>query len=238
MESLFERVLHLADTTLVLGHRLSEWCGHAPMLEEELALANMGLDLIGQARSYYAYAGEIEGKGRDEDALCFLRDVGDYRNLLLVEQPKGDFAFTMARQLAYAAFALAFHQNMRGCGDETLAAISAKAEKEMAYHLRHSAEWVIRLGQGTAVSHAKMQEAIDEVWPFVGEMFEEDGFGAEKLRAAWQSEMAKILHQATLKMPTNSWAQSGGRVGNHSEHLGHLLAELQYMQRSYPHATW
>jgi ring-1,2-phenylacetyl-CoA epoxidase subunit PaaC len=231
---MLNKVLHYADTTLVLGHRLSEWCGHAPMLEEELALANMGLDLIGQARSYYTYAAELEGKGRSEDDLCFLRGVGDYKNLLLVEQPRGDFAFTYVRQLAYAIYALAGHKKMLTSQDATLAAISAKAEKEMAYHVRHSAEWVIRLGQGTDVSHAKAQEALEEVWPFVGEMFEEDA----DLRPAWNAAFNKIVQQAGLKLPSSTWSQTGGRVGNHSEHLGHLLAELQYMQRAYPGAKW
>ena len=248
-EPLFDYVLHLADNALVLGHRLSEWCGHGPVLEEELALANMALDLIGQSRSLYDYAGQVEGAGRDEDTLAYLRDVAAYRNLLLVEQPNGDFACTMARQFFYAAFMHPYWRTMAASRDATLAAIAEKSAKEMAYHLRHTSEWVIRLGDGTEASHARMQAAIDEFWPYTGEIFEVDdieaglieaGIAAEPraIRATWQVTVENVLQAATLTQPANGWMQTGGRMGRHSEHLGHLLADLQYMQRAYPGAAW
>lgn len=248
-QPLLHYTLRLADNALVLGHRLSEWIGHAPVLEEELALGNMGLDLIGQARSLYGYAGEIEGKGRDEDALAYLRDAVSYRNILLVEQPNGDFAATMMRQLMYAAFAHPFMAALARSQDATLAAIAAKAEKEMAYHVRHSAEWVIRLGDGTEESRARAQAAVDELWPFAGEMFETDGVEREliaagiaadpmPLKAEWERTMTRVLDEALLARPRDGWMQTGGRAGRHTEHLGHLLADLQYMQRTYPGATW
>src|SRR5437764_8380770 len=170
----FTYTLRLADNALILGHRLSEWCGHAPVLEEDLALANMGLDLIGQARSLYAYAGEIEGRGRDEDALAYLRDAREYRNILLVEQPNGDFAVTMVRQLLYVAFAHPHALALTTSKDPMLAAIAAKSVKELAYHVRHSAEWVIRLGDGPNESRRRAQDAIEELWPYAGDMIEVD----------------------------------------------------------------
>ncbi|MBI1201307.1 MAG: phenylacetate-CoA oxygenase subunit PaaC [Rhodopseudomonas sp.] len=246
---LLHYTLRLADTALILGHRLSEWVGHSPVIEEDLAFGNMGLDLIGQARSLYSYAGEIEGKGRDEDALAYLRDAGDYRNILLVEQPNGDFATTMVRQLLYAAFAHPYFETLTHSSDATLAAVAAKAAKEMAYHLRHSAEWTIRLGDGTDESHARAQAAVDELWPYTGEMFEcdeieralvEAGVAVDPatLRARWDKTISEVLSEATLSRPDNGYMQSGGRVGRHSEHLGHILSELQFLQRAYPGATW
>ncbi|MFN3658001.1 MAG: 1,2-phenylacetyl-CoA epoxidase subunit PaaC [Pseudolabrys sp.] len=246
---LFQYTLRLADTALILGHRLSEWVGHSPVIEEDLAFGNMGLDLIGQARALYTYAGQVEGKGRDEDALAYLRDAGDYRNLLLTEQPNGDFANTMARQLLYSAFAHPHFEALTRSKDETLAAIAAKAVKEMAYHLRHSAEWTIRLGDGTDDSHARAQAALDELWPYTGEMFEVDqidralveaGVAADPtaLRGAWSKTIDDVLAEATLTRPRDGYMQSGGRTGVHSEHLGHILSELQFLQRAYPGATW
>lgn len=246
---LLQYTLRLADTALILGHRLSEWVGHAPVIEEDLAFGNMGLDLIGQARSLYSYSGEIEGKGRDEDALAYLRDAGDYRNILLVEQPNGDFAATMVRQLFYAAFAHPYFEALMHTKDPTLAAIAAKAVKEMAYHLRHSAEWTIRLGDGTDESHARAQAAVDELWPYTGEMFEADqveralidaGVAVDPapLRVTWNNTVEQVLSEATLTRPGDDYMQSGGRAGRHSEHLGHILAELQFVQRAYPGATW
>jgi ring-1,2-phenylacetyl-CoA epoxidase subunit PaaC len=246
---LFSYTLRLADNALILGHRLSEWCGHAPVLEEDLALANMALDLIGQARSLYTYAGATEGKGRDEDALAYRRDVGDFRNVLLVERPNGDFAATIVRQLLYAAFAHPYFEALARSKDATLAAIAAKAVKEMAYHLRHASEWTIRLGDGTAESRARAQEALDELWPFAGELFEVDhveralieaGIAADPgpIRPIWERTIDDVLREATLMRPRSSWMQSGGRTGRHSEHLGHILAELQFLQRAYPDATW
>jgi ring-1,2-phenylacetyl-CoA epoxidase subunit PaaC len=238
-----------ADDALILGHRLSEWCGHAPMMEEDVALANMGLDLLGQARSLYSYAAQVEAAGHDEDDFAYLRDVRQYGNLLLLEQPNGDFARTILRQFLYAAFIDRYWRAAMTSTDATLSAIAAKAEKESAYHLRHSAEWVIRLGDGTAESHGRAQDAVDTLWPFTGEMFETDeGENAliataaipdpAALREGWEAAISDILARATLTRPSGKWMQSGGRHGRHSEHLGHLLAELQYMQRAFPGARW
>ena len=237
--------LRRADDALVLGHRLSEWCGHAPSLEEDMALANMGLDLLGQARSLYGYAAEIEAAGHDEDQFAYLRDAPQYRNLLLVEQPNGDFAATMVRQFLYAAFADPYWQAMTRSADATLAAIAAKSEKESAYHLRHSSEWVIRLGDGTDESHRRTQEAVDALWPYTGEMFEAEdaslgGVAADPagLRDRWMATVRDVMRQATLDVPAGAWMQSGGRTGRHGEHLGHMLATMQHLQRTYPGARW
>ena len=241
--------LRRADDALVLGHRLSEWCGHAPILEEDMALANMGLDLLGQARELYSYAAKVEGRDNDEDKLAYLRDVRQYRNLLLLEQPNGDFARTMVRQLFYSAFADLYWRAMMKSGDQTLAAIAAKSEKESAYHLRHSSEWIIRLGDGTDESHARAQAAVDHLWAFTGEMFALDdaersliekgvAIDPATLRPLWLKTISGVIAEATLTLPSNDWMQQGGRTGRHSEHLGHLLSELQYMQRSFPGLTW
>ena len=241
--------LRRADDALILGHRLSEWCGHAPMLEEDMALANMGLDLLGQARELYSYAAKAEGKGNDEDKFAYLRDVRQYRNLLLAEQPNGDFARTIVRQFFYAAFADLYWRAMMKSSDATLAAIAAKSEKESAYHLRHSSEWVIRLGDGTAESHARAQAAVDDLWSFTGEMFEADDsegslieagvvIDPAALRPQWLKTVSGIVSEATLALPSADWMQKGGRSGRHSEHLGHLLSELQSMQRTFPGASW
>jgi len=241
--------LRRADDALILGHRLSEWCGHAPVLEEDMALANMGLDLLGQARELYSYAGRVEGKGNDEDKFAYLRDVRQYRNLLLVEQPNGDFACTMVRQFFYSVFADLYWRAMVKSDDTTLAAIAAKSEKESAYHVRHSSEWMVRLGDGTAESHARAQAAIDDLWAFTGEMFEVDASEAAlveagvavdpaMLRPQWLRTISDVVGEATLALPKSNWMQQGGRSGRHSEHLGHLLSELQSMQRTFPGATW
>jgi ring-1,2-phenylacetyl-CoA epoxidase subunit PaaC len=242
-------LLRRADDALILGHRLSEWCGHAPMLEEDMALANIGLDLIGQARELYSHAARIENAGHDEDSYAYLRDVRQYGNLLLIEQPNGDFARTIVRQLFYSAFADPYWRAMMASKDPTLAAIAARSEKESAYHLRHCSEWVIRLGDGTAESRRRAQTAIDDLWAFTGELFHADdsdasliaeGFAVdpETLRAAWVETVSGVLRTATLASPGNGWMQQGGRSGLHSEHLGHLLSELQAMQRTFPGATW
>ncbi|MCA3634046.1 MAG: phenylacetate-CoA oxygenase subunit PaaC [Methylobacterium sp.] len=241
--------LRLADNALILGHRLGEWCGHGPMLEEDLALANMALDCIGQARNFYTYAGEIEGRGRSEDDLAYLRDCDEFRNILLVERPRGDFAFTILRQFLYAAFMHPAFERLGTSKDERLAAIAAKAVKEMAYHLRHSAEWVIRLGDGTEESAARLQEALADLWPFTGEMFEVDeteralieaGVAVDPagIRPLWLDTVDRVFADALLNRPKDGWMQTGGRRGEHSEHLGHLLADLQFMQRAYPGSTW
>jgi ring-1,2-phenylacetyl-CoA epoxidase subunit PaaC len=237
--------LRRADDALVLGHRLSEWCGHAPTLEEDMALSNIGLDLLGQARSLYTYAAEVEAAGHDEDSYAYRRDAPQYRNLLLAEQPNGDFAQTIVRQFFYAAFADPYWRAMTDSTDATLAAIAAKSEKESAYHLRHSSEWVIRLGDGTAESHRRAQDAVDMLWPFTGEMFEPEdpalaGIAADPrgLRDGWMHTVLAVLAEATLAIPGGTWMQKGGRTGQHSEYLGPLLAEMQHLQRSYPGATW
>ena len=242
-------VLRRADDALILGHRLSEWCGHAPMLEEDMALANMGLDLLGQARELYSYAAKVEGKDNDEDKFAYLRDVRQYRNLLLVEQPNGDFAHTLVRQFFYSAFADLYWRAMMKSADATLAAIAAKSEKESAYHLRHCSEWIVRLGDGTEESHGRTQTGIDHLWAFTGEMFAtddsergliDDGVATDPatLRQQWLKTVSAVVSEATLDLPKNDWMQLGGRSGRHSEHLGHLLSELQSMQRSFPGATW
>lgn len=246
---LFAYTLRLADNALILGHRLSEWIGHSPALEEDLALGNMGLDLIGQARAFYTYAGEVEGKGRDEDKLAYLRDAKDWRNVLLVEQPNGDFATTMIRQLLFAAFAHPLYEALAKSSDETLAAIATKAEKEMAYHVRHAGEWVIRLGDGTEESHERAQAALEELYAYTNELFEEDdvertlteagiAVNPADLRPAWERTTSRVFAEAGLKVPPPSFAQTGGRKGRHSEHLGFILADMQFLQRAYPGATW
>ena len=241
--------LRRADDALILGHRLSEWTGHAPMLEEDMALANVGLDLIGQARSLYTYAGECEGAGHDEDKFAYLRDAPQYRNLLLVEQPNRDFAHTIARQFFYSAFADPYWRAMMRSSDATLAAIAAKSEKESAYHLRHASEWMIRLGDGTDESHRRAQQAVDELWPYTGEIFEADEgeraliadgvvVDPASVRETWEATVARVMHRATLQRPSSTWEQQGGRAGMHSEHLGGMLAQMQHLQRTYPGATW
>jgi ring-1,2-phenylacetyl-CoA epoxidase subunit PaaC len=242
-------VLRLADTALVLGHRLTEWSSRAPTLEEDIALSNIALDLIGQARALYARACALADDGRDEDQLAYLRDAHEFLNVQLVERPNGDFADTMARQLLYSAYAVPMWEALTRSRDAELAGIAAKAEKECAYHLRHSSEWVIRLGDGTAESRGRMQRAVDEAWMFTGELFEvdEDDRGliaasvaadAAALRPVWSEAVGDVLAEATLERPADGWMISGGRRGVHTEHLGHMLAEMQFLRRAYPGATW
>src|SRR5580698_5500937 len=208
--------LRRADDALILGHRLSEWCGHAPALEEDMALANMGLDLLGQARELYSYAAKVEGNGNDEDKFAYLRDVRQYRNLLLLEQPNGDFAHTMVRQFFYSAFAELYWRAMMKSADATLAAIAAKSEKESAYHIRHSSEWMVRLGDGTEESRRRAQAAIDDLWAFTGEMFAVDGsergliergiaVDPASLRPQWLKTVSSVVGEATLSLPTSDW---------------------------------
>jgi ring-1,2-phenylacetyl-CoA epoxidase subunit PaaC len=238
---LVRQLLERADDALILGHRLSEWTGHAPVLEEELALANIALDLIGQARALYEYAGTLTGC--TEDQLAYLRDAPGWRNCLIMELPNGDFAFSIARLLLVSAFADPFWRASMLSADATIAAIAAKAEKETAYHLRHAGEWLVRLGDGTAESHHRAQATIDVLWPYTGELFEATESEAvftdtRKLSANWNATVGAILARATLVRPQNGWMQSGGRSGRHTEHLGYLLAEMQFLQRAYPGATW
>jgi ring-1,2-phenylacetyl-CoA epoxidase subunit PaaC len=242
-------LIGLADDHLILGHRLSEWCGHAPMLEEDLAMPNIALDLIGQARGLYTYAGDLEGAGRDEDALAFGRLERAYRNLLICELPNGDFAHTMLRQFYFASFMQLFWQETESSTDATLAAIAAKAVKEAQYHRRHCAEWVIRLGDGTDESARRMAEAVTLLAPYTGEFFiaDPEAGGAveagvlpdtKALQPAWQADIEQVFAAAKLVLPENVYAQKGGRRGLHTEAMGHLLAQLQFMQRSFPDMTW
>lgn len=224
-------MLALADDALILGHRLSEWTGHAPVLEEELALANIALDLIGQARALYTEAGAETGHSEDE--LAYLRDPPQFRNALIMELPNGDFAFSMARLMLVSAASDLFWRGAMRSGDTALAAVAAKAEKETAYHLRHSAEWLIRLGDGTSESHRRAQAAVDALWSYTEELFDSD-----TARQSWCSVVEPVLVRATLNRPRDGWMQSGGRVGRHTEHLGHLLAEMQILPRTFPGATW
>jgi len=239
--------LRRADDTLILGHRTSEWTGHAPLLEEELALANIALDLIGQARLLYGEAGAITGQ--TEDQLAYLRDAPAWRNALIMELPNGDFAFTIARLLLVSVASNGFWCAATASKNPGLAAIAAKAEKETAYHVRHAAAWLVRLGDGTPQSHRRAQDALDTLWPYSGELFEADALDRAlidtgvlpdpaRLRPAWDAAISDTLTRATLTRPSDSWMQSGGRLGRHTEHLGHLLAEMQFLQRAYPGAAW
>ena len=246
----FEYVLQLGDNALILGHRLSEWCGHGPVLEQDIALTNIALDQVGQARSLLKYAGSLENKGRDEDALAYLRDVPEYRNVLLVEQPNTDFAYTIVRQFFFDAFNYYLHEALTRSKDEHLRAIAEKSLKEITYHLRFSSEWMIRLGDGTEVSHNKIQTALDDLWMYTGELFEPseadqlmlaEGIAPDlsTLKAAFGKKVTAILAQATLQQPDIKWMQYGGKSGKmHSEYLGFILAELQFMQRAYPNMEW
>lgn len=244
-----EYLLRLGDNALILSHRLSEWCGHGPVLEEDLALTNVALDLIGQAQFWLGYAGELEGKGRDADALAYKRDVWDFRNVILVEQPNGDYAHTMARQLYFDAWHFHLLSALTSSSDPRIAEIAAKALKEVIYHLERSTMWVVTLGDGTEESHGRMQRGIDYLWSYTGELFEVDdvettlvakGIAPDltKLIAPWRSTVADVLRQATLVMPEDTWMHSGGKKGIHSESLGFILADMQFLQRAYPGATW
>lgn len=249
MNNLLNYTIHLADNAHILGHRLGEWCGHGPILEQDIALTNISLDLIGQARSLYQYAAEIEGKGRTEDDIAYLRDAWDFRNVLLVEQLNGDFGKTIVRQFLFDAYNFLFYKTLRNSKDQQLAAIAEKSLKEVTYHLRFSSEWVIRLGDGTEVSHEKVQTALNDLWMYTGELFEmndfekemaKEGIGVdlEKLKPLWQEKVDDILKTATLSKPENNWMQSGGKTGRHSEYLGFILAEMQFLQKTYPGQVW
>lgn len=247
MNAAAEFCLRLGDSDLVLSQRLGEWCGHGPVLEEDLALTNVALDLLGQARLWLTLAGDLEaeagGQHRTEDDLAFLRDAGQFRNLLLVEQPNGDYAQTMTRQYLFDAWHLPLLNALAAGGPERIAAIAAKAQKEAAYHLRRSRDWVVRLGDGTPESHRRMQTALDGLWPFTGEMFAADAVDnavvpLTDLQTPWREEVSATLAVATLELPASAWMQKGGKQGVHSEKLGHLLAEMQFLQRAYPGAQW
>lgn len=251
-QELLSYVLHLADNSLIHGHRLSEWCGHGPALEVDMALSNIALDNIGAARSFYQYAAELEGNGKTEDSYPYFRDVTEFKNVLLVELPKGDFAQTMARCFYFDAYQFLFYSALSTSTDKQLASIATKSLKEVSYHFRFSSEWVVRLGDGTDVSKQKMQHAIHEYWEYTGELFAPSGI--EKLMIAqgiapdisllkdeWNRLIVKTLEEATLAYPLsaeNAWFQQGGKKGMHTEYMGFILTELQYMQKTYPNSTW
>jgi ring-1,2-phenylacetyl-CoA epoxidase subunit PaaC len=265
-------ILRLADDALIAGHRLSEWTGHGPILEQDIALTNTALDHIGRARSLYQYAAETfnnlptmeksaafssvalnnmiaSGNAVDEDDLAYLRDVIDFRNVLLLEQPNGDWAYTIAKSFYHDAYNYLLFEALQHSSDPMLAAVAAKSLKEATYHLRWSSEWVIRLGDGTEESHEKMQHAINELWMYTGELFiasesekamaaSGEGVDLGQLASLWMSRVSDVLTEATLTIPTGSWMQQGGKKGIHSEHLGYILAEMQFMQRAYPGMEW
>ena len=254
--------LHLADNALILGHRNSEWCGHGPVLEQDIAITNISLDLIGQARNFYQYAAELTNEAKasspqgeeaggevTEDTLAYLRDARDFKNCLLVEQPNGDWAVTILRQFLFSVYQYLLYQILQTSNDGQLAAIAEKALKEVTYHIRWSSEWVIRLGDGTEESHKKILKAIDDLWMFTGELFKpalyetevvEDGFGVDvaNLKDGWMQKVKNVFGEATLPVPENVWMQSGGKEGMHTEHLGYILADMQFLQRAYPDCEW
>ena len=236
----FEYLLRLGDNSLVLGQRLAEWLGHAPVIEEDIASANIALDLVGQARLWLTHAGKLEGKGRDEDALAYHRDQHQYRNCTMMELPNGDFAFTVVRRLLFDAYQRVLLERLAQSADADVAAIAVKSNKEVAYHFRHSADWVIRLGDGTAESHARAQAALDRLWGYTHELFTPDAVDPEaaSLRARWLEDVQAVLAEATLEIPPDTKFLSQGRQGVHSEHLGRLLAEMQVLQRTHPGAQW
>lgn len=245
----FQYLLRLGDNALILGQRLSEWCGHGPVLEQDIAITNIALDLVGQARSVLEYAGQVEGAGRSEDDLAYFRNAHQFFNVLLVEQPNQDWAYTIVRQFFFDAGHYLILQELTNSRDEQLAAIAQKSLKEVTYHLRYSSEWVIRLGDGTELSHEKMQNAVNDLWMFSGELCTPDdtdramleaGIGADLLRIQplYRSKVEEILREATLAIPASDWMQSGGKQGRHSEHLDYILAEMQQVPRAMPGLTW
>jgi ring-1,2-phenylacetyl-CoA epoxidase subunit PaaC len=248
-QALFEYCLRLGDTSLVLGQRLAEWCGHGPALEEDIALTNISLDLIGQTRAFYTHACTIENKGRTEDDLAFLRSERDFRNVLLAEQPNGDFAQTLLRQFLLSSFQVLQYSGLSNSKDETLSALAQKSLKEVTYHRRHSADWVVRLGQGTDESRRRMLSAIEELWMYVDDLFDSDETDQTLLKAGiaidmapmrkeWNMTVGEVFKEAGLSVPEKHYSVRGSREGRHTEHLGHLLAEMQSLHRAHPGAEW
>ena len=240
-----EYMLRIADSSLILGHRLSEWCGHGPVLEEDIALTNVALDLIGQARALYAHVGQIEGKDRDEDQFAFRRTASEFRNVTIVELPNGDYGFTIMRNFLFTAFQRELWTALLDCGDPQLSQIARKSLSETRYHVQHASDWVIRLGDGTNESHARVQRALDTLWPYTAEFFsaskiDDLGIGPAwaTLEAGWLSATRPVLDVATLQIPQLTSFLSQGKEGNHSEHMAPLLAEMQYLQRAYPNCDW
>jgi ring-1,2-phenylacetyl-CoA epoxidase subunit PaaC len=257
---LVKYVLHLADSNLILAQRNAEWCGHGPILEQDIAITNISLDLLGQSRNFYQYAAAlineskipagskapspVEGTEVTEDSLAYLRTEREFKNCLLVEQPNGDWGQTILRQFFFSAYQYLLYEKLQNCNDTQIAAIAAKALKEVTYHLRWSSEWVIRLGDGTEESHQRMLKAIDELWRYTGELFMpadyeiEAGFDLRTLKDDWTKKITTVFEEATLPVPEKTFMQSGGKTGIHTEHLGFILTELQYLQRTYPGAAW
>ncbi len=244
MSSLIDYTLHLADTTLILSQRNAEWCGHGPVLEQDIAITNISLDLLGQARNFYQYAASLMDGDATEDSLAYLRKEREFKNLLLVEQLNGDWAQTILRQYLYSQFQYLLFEQLQNSKDEQIAAIAVKSLKETTYHVRWSAEWVIRLGDGTEESHNRMLKAIDELWRYTGEMFvaadyeKENGADVAALQQVWLKKVKAVFEEAGLPVPEKTFMQTGGKTGNHTEQLGYILTELQYMQRAYPGALW
>ena len=248
-QALFKYTLRLGDDPLILSYRLSEWCSNAPFLEQDLAMTNFALDMIGRAQAFLKYAGEIEGNERTEDYLAYKRPERQFYNHLITEVPNGDFARSMARQLFISTFEFLLFTELANSTNETIAGIAAKTVKEIKYHFEHAKDWVIRLGDGTEESHRRMQTAIDYLWPFTGELFETDevdnmmleqriGADVKALEPEWLNKINAILGKATLTLPENAFKQTGSRLGIHTEYLGHILSEMQYLQRAYPDAKW
>jgi len=246
---LFEYLVRLGDDRLVLGHRMSEWCGHGPILEEDIAMANIALDLVGQGSSLLKLAGETEGAGRDEDALAYFRSEPEFRNAQIVELPKGDFAFTIVRQFLFDAYSVLQWDALQTSTFAPLAGIAAKALKEDVYHLRHSSDWMLRLGDGTEESHARAQAALNDLWRFTGELLERDAVDEavrdngivvdqSAMQSMWTQRVSDVVGRATLSLPATGASSSGGRRGRHTEFLGHMLAEMQIVARSHPGAKW
>ncbi len=242
--SIVNYILHLADTTLILAQRNAEWCGHGPILEQDIAITNISLDLIGQSRNFYQYAALLIGGNATEDSLAYLRKEREFKNLLLVEQPNGDWGQTILRLYLFSQFQYLLFEKLQNSKDEQLAAIATKALKEIKYHVRWSSEWVVRLGDGTEESKIRMQKAINELWRYTGEMFIPVNYEIEHSidfilqKNEWLQKIKIIFDEATLPLPENIFMQTGGKEGVHTEHLGYILTELQYMQRAYPNATW
>ena len=246
---IIDYTLHLADNTLILAQRNAAWCGHGPILEQDIAITNISLDLLGQSRNFYQYAATLIGSEATEDSLAYLRKERAFKNCLLVEQPNGDWAQTILRQFFFSVYQYLLYTKMQHSKDERLAAIAAKALKEVTYHLRWSSEWVIRLGDGTAESHARINKAIDELWRYTGEFFkiaefesvlvkENISINPAALKDEWTKKVNEIFAEATLNIPEKTFMQSGGKEGMHTEHLGYILADLQFMQRAYPNSEW
>lgn len=251
MQQKINHLLHLADSNLIISQRNAEWCGHGPVLEQDIAITNITLDLLGQARNFYQYAASIinlstsqPSNPASEDSLAYLRSEREFKNLLLSELPRGDWAQTILRQFFYSSFTQLLYTELMNSDDKQVAAIAEKSLKEINYHVRWSSEWVIRLGDGTAESHQRMENALKELWPYTGEMFipadyeKESGLDLGKLKERWFEKIALLLNEATLALPADTFMHTGGKTGVHTEHMGFLLSELQYLQRSYPGAEW